>query len=64
MGGVAPVPWRLKKAEDALRGKAVSKAVIRQAADEALKDAAPLRENGYKVDLVRAAIERAVLTAV
>jgi len=64
MGGVAPVPWRLKKAEDALKGKAVSKAVIRQAADEALKDAVPMRENGYKVDLVRAALERAVLAAI
>ena len=63
MGGVAPVPWRLRKAEDALRGKAVSKAAIRQAADEALKDAVPLRENGYKIDLVRASLERAVLAA-
>jgi xanthine dehydrogenase YagS FAD-binding subunit len=63
MGGVAPVPWRLKKAEDALRGKAVSKAAIAQAAEEALKDAAPLKENGYKADLVRAALERAVMAA-
>jgi xanthine dehydrogenase YagS FAD-binding subunit len=64
MGGVAPVPWRLKKAEEALRGKPVSEAAVRQAADEALKDAAPLRENGYKVDLVRAALKRAVLALV
>ena len=63
MGGVAPVPWRLKKAEDALRGKAVSKAAIAQAAEEALKDAAPLKENGYKADLVRAALVRAVMAA-
>jgi xanthine dehydrogenase YagS FAD-binding subunit len=63
MGGVAPVPWRLKKAEDALRGQAVSKAAIAQAAEEALKDAAPLKENGYKADLVRAALERAVMAA-
>jgi xanthine dehydrogenase YagS FAD-binding subunit len=61
MGGVAPVPWRLKKAEDVLRGKAVSEAVIRQAADAALLDAAPMRENGYKADLVFAALKRAVL---
>ncbi len=61
MGGVAPVPWRMRKAEDALRGKPVSEAAVGAAADEALKDAAPLRENGYKVDLVRAALKRAVL---
>jgi xanthine dehydrogenase YagS FAD-binding subunit len=64
MGGVAPVPWRAKKAEDALRGKAPTEAAIRQAADEVLKDAAPLRENGYKTDLVYAALKRAVLALV
>ena len=37
MGGVAPVPWRLKKAEDVLRGKPVTEALIRQAADAALE---------------------------
>jgi xanthine dehydrogenase YagS FAD-binding subunit len=63
MGGVAPVPWRLKKAEDVLRGKPVSEGLIRQAADEALKDAVPMRENGYKTDLVHAALKRAVLAA-
>lgn len=61
MGGVAPVPWRLKKAEDVLRGKPVSEAVVRQAADAALKDASPLRENGFKADLVFAALKEAVL---
>ena len=61
MGGVAPVPWRLKKAEAALRGKPASQASVRQAVDEALKDASPLRENGYKADLVFAALKEAVL---
>lgn len=61
MGGVAPVPWRLKKAENVLRGKPVSEALIREAADAALKDASPLRENGYKTDLVFAALKRAVM---
>ena len=61
MGGVAPVPWRLKKAEDVLRGKPLTEALIRQAADAALADAVPMRENGYKTDLVFAALKRAVL---
>ena len=61
MGGVAPVPWRLKKAEDLLRGKPVTEASVRQAADAALQDASPLRENGYKADLVRAVLKEAVL---
>ncbi|MBS1226535.1 MAG: xanthine dehydrogenase family protein subunit, partial [Candidatus Aminicenantes bacterium] len=60
MGGVAPVPWRLKKAEDVLRGKPATEALVRQAAEAALADAAPLRENGYKADLVFAALKQAV----
>jgi xanthine dehydrogenase YagS FAD-binding subunit len=63
MGGVAPVPWRLKKAENALKGKAVTEAAVRQAAGAALTDATPLRENGYKTDLVFAALKNA-LTAI
>ena len=61
MGGVAPIPWRLKKAEDVLRGKPVSEALVRQAADEALKDASLMRENAYKADLVFAALKQAVM---
>jgi xanthine dehydrogenase YagS FAD-binding subunit len=63
MGGVAPVPWRLKKAEDILRGGKADEALVRRAAGEALKDASPLRENGYKADLVYAALKEAVLAA-
>jgi xanthine dehydrogenase YagS FAD-binding subunit len=54
------VPWRLKKAEDVLRGKPVTAALVRQAADAALAEASPLRENGYKTDLVFAALKQAV----
>lgn len=63
MGGVAPIPWRLRKAEDVLRGKPATEASVRQAVDEALKDASPLRENGFKADLVYAALKEAVLAA-
>jgi xanthine dehydrogenase YagS FAD-binding subunit len=64
MGGVAPVPWRLKKAEDVMRGKPVTEALIRAAADAALADASPLRENGYKADLVFAALKQAVMAVI
>jgi xanthine dehydrogenase YagS FAD-binding subunit len=60
-GGLAPIPWRMKAAEDILRGKPVTEALVRQAADEALKAATPLAENAYKIDLAAAAIRRAVL---
>jgi xanthine dehydrogenase YagS FAD-binding subunit len=64
MGGVAPVPWRLKKAEDVLRGRPVTEALVRRAADAALEDASPLKENGYKAELVFAALKQAVLAIV
>lgn len=59
-GGVAPIPWRLRKAEDALKGRKASEAAARQAATMALKDAAPLAENGYKVELLETIVARAV----
>ena len=63
-GGLATTPWRMKKAEDILRGKPATEALVTQAAAEALKDASPLAENAYKKDLAAAAIKRAVLALV
>jgi xanthine dehydrogenase YagS FAD-binding subunit len=62
-GGVAPVPWRLKAAEDALRGRTVTESSAAQAAARAAADARPLAENGYKVDIFKAVVARAVLAA-
>jgi xanthine dehydrogenase YagS FAD-binding subunit len=61
MGGVAPIPWRLQKAEDSIKGKKVTEEVIRQAAREDLKDARPLEDNAYKLDLVEAVLCAAIL---
>jgi xanthine dehydrogenase YagS FAD-binding subunit len=63
-GGVAPIPWRLKKAEDFLKGKEVTEETIRQGAKEALADARPLEENEYKMDLVEAVLYAVVSSAV
>jgi xanthine dehydrogenase YagS FAD-binding subunit len=62
-GGVAPIPWSLAAAEDALRGGRASEASIRQAAAKAAAQAAPLKENGYKVDLLKTIVTDAVLKA-
>ncbi len=59
LGGVAPVPWRLKKAEDILNGKILTEETVKQAAKEALTEARPLAENAYKKDLVEAALFKA-----
>lgn len=64
LGGVAPVPWRLKQAETLLKGKKITDNLVRQAAREALKEARPLKENGYKKDLVETVLSRAVSSLV
>ena len=56
LGGVAHRPWRAHKAEAALRGAAATSASFRAAAEAELADAAPLRDNGFKVELAKRAI--------
>jgi xanthine dehydrogenase YagS FAD-binding subunit len=63
MGAVAPVPWRSAEAEQALSGKTISEETASAAADAAVKDARPMTENGYKVQIARTAVKRAILKA-
>jgi xanthine dehydrogenase YagS FAD-binding subunit len=58
LGAVAPVPWRAHRAEHALRGRPATEQAFRDAADAELAAAEPLRDNGYKVPLVRNLIVR------
>jgi xanthine dehydrogenase YagS FAD-binding subunit len=64
LGGVAPIPWRLEKAENALNGNPISEDLVKKVAKEALSDARPLKENAYKQELVTIAVSRAVLSLV
>lgn len=59
-GGVAPVPWRLKKAENFIRGKKLTEDIIKQGAGQVLADAKPLAENAYKMDLLESVLPMAV----
>jgi xanthine dehydrogenase YagS FAD-binding subunit len=54
LGGVGTRPWRSLEAEQILKGSAVNATTFRRAAEEALKNARPASENGFKVELVRA----------
>ena len=63
MGAVAPVPWRSQAAEQALAGKPVTEATAAAAADAALRDARPLSQNAYKVQVAKTAVKRAILRA-
>jgi xanthine dehydrogenase YagS FAD-binding subunit len=58
LGGVAHVPWRCGRAEEALRGAPVGEGSFVRAADAELAAASPLRDNGYKVPLARNLIVR------
>jgi xanthine dehydrogenase YagS FAD-binding subunit len=63
MGAVAPVPWRAEAAEAALAGKAITEETAAAAAEAALKDAQPMTDNAYKVQIARTAVKRAILKA-
>jgi xanthine dehydrogenase YagS FAD-binding subunit len=63
LGAVAPTPWRAAAAEKALVGAKVNEATAAAAGDAAVQGATPLPGNAYKLDLIRVAVKRAVLTA-
>jgi xanthine dehydrogenase YagS FAD-binding subunit len=63
LGGVAHKPWRSREAEATLSGKPASEESFQQAAEAALKDAKPLAHNGYKVELGKRAVVRALMRA-
>ena len=56
LGGIATKPWRAWTAETALRGKRATAESFRAAADAELADANALRDNGFKVELVKRTI--------
>jgi xanthine dehydrogenase YagS FAD-binding subunit len=60
LGGVAPKPWRAPAAEEALTGRAFDAAAVEAAAETAVTGARPLRDNEYKVELVRRVVRRAL----
>jgi xanthine dehydrogenase YagS FAD-binding subunit len=64
MGGLAPVPWRMSAAEEAVRGKKLNEGLVRRAARASLAEARPLAENAYKVELAEVILSRAVLSLI
>jgi xanthine dehydrogenase YagS FAD-binding subunit len=57
LSAAAPVPWRSREIEAAITGKKLDTDVIAKAAEAAMKDAQPFKENEYKVPLFRGMIE-------
>lgn len=64
MGHVAPTPWAAAAAEKSLAGKSIDEATAEKAAEEAVQGAQPLSQNGYKVQLAKVAVKRALLASV
>jgi len=58
LGAVAPVPWRARRAEQLLAGRPATAEWFGRAADAELAAAAPLRDNAFKVTLVRNIVVR------
>lgn len=63
LGAAAPVPHRAKAAEQALIGKEITEETALASARAALKDAAPLSHNQYKLPMFEALIKRTLLAA-
>ena len=64
LGGVAAKPWRARSAEDILAGHKPDKDNLRAAAEAALEGAAPSGDNGYKIELARRLVVRALTLAI
>jgi xanthine dehydrogenase YagS FAD-binding subunit len=62
LGGVGTKPWRAWEAEAALVGQPTNEDSYRSAADVALRDAKALLHNGFKIEMAKRAITRALVT--
>jgi xanthine dehydrogenase YagS FAD-binding subunit len=63
LGGVATKPWRSPEAEAALTGAKAEEATYRAAAEAALQGARPRKDNGFKIELAKRTLARALATA-
>jgi xanthine dehydrogenase YagS FAD-binding subunit len=63
LGGVALKPWRAREAELMLAGARADAALFRRAAEAALAQAKPSGDNGFKIELARRIVVRALTLA-
>ncbi|MEP7078316.1 MAG: xanthine dehydrogenase family protein subunit M [Chthoniobacterales bacterium] len=62
LGGVAHKPWRAQKAEQALVGQKADEQTFRAAAEAELANAKAYKYNGFKIELAKRSIVRALST--
>ena len=58
LGAVAPVPLRLKEAEDFLKGKLLNEEVAEAVGNVAVESVIPLAKNKYKIQIIKALIRK------
>ncbi|MCA1436654.1 xanthine dehydrogenase family protein subunit M [Bradyrhizobium sp. BRP20] len=63
LGGVAAKPWRVRAAEDVLKGVAPTADAFQEAARRALEGAKPSGDNAFKIELARRIVVRALTLA-
>jgi xanthine dehydrogenase YagS FAD-binding subunit len=63
LGGVALKPWRAREAEQILTEMRAGASAFRRAAEAALAEARPSGDNGFKIELARRIVVRALALA-
>lgn len=63
LGGVATVPWRAQKTEEALRGQKLTQELALEAGRAAFADARAGQQNGFKPDLGARVVADAIMIA-
>jgi xanthine dehydrogenase YagS FAD-binding subunit len=61
LSGAAPIPWRSHQVEEVITGRTIDAATAREAAEAAMRDAAPLKRNAYKIPLFKGVIQEELL---
>lgn len=57
LSGAAPVPWRSRAVEQAINGQRLDDAAIAEAAEAVVREADPLSQNAYKLNLFKGVVE-------
>jgi len=61
LGAVAPIPLRIKEAEEYLIGKTINDDIINEVANICIKNAIILQKNEYKINITKALVRRSLL---
>lgn len=61
LGAVGPAPFRAEAAESTLIGRPLTQSIARRASEAGLSEASALSKNGYKIEIAKALIQRAIL---